>query len=172
MNSRGFTLIELLVVLVIIGVIVGMATVAFRDTRGEELEREARRLITILQLASEEATLRSETLGLRVADDGYAFLRRPQLSAEWQVIEDDKALGPRQLPAPLRLQLTVEGLDASKGASAPRNGESKGIQPHVYLFSSGELTPGFEINVVHPDLQAFYRITGREDGKLEFHEEQ
>lgn len=172
MNSRGFTLIELLVVLVIIGVVVSLATIAFRDTRGEQLEREARRLITVLELAAEEATLKSSTLGLRVADDGYAFLRKPPMADKWQLIEDDKALSPRQVPAPLRLQLVVHGLNANKGKSPSKEEDKdKGVQPHLYLFSSGELTPSFEINVTHPDLQQFYRITGREDGKLEFHAE-
>ncbi|HEB98834.1 MAG TPA: type II secretion system protein GspH, partial [Thiotrichales bacterium] len=49
---RGFTLIELLVVIVIIGIVVGFATLSLGgDRRGDELEEESRRFAALLSLA-------------------------------------------------------------------------------------------------------------------------
>src|SRR5690625_3085555 len=72
-GQRGFTLIEVLIVLLIIGVIVGLAALAFRDNRADELAREAQRLRAVLALASEEAIVKSRELGLRFDADGYRF---------------------------------------------------------------------------------------------------
>ena len=54
-SSRGFTLIELLVVLAIIAVSVAMVSLALRDPVDAQLDREAERLATLLEMARAEA---------------------------------------------------------------------------------------------------------------------
>ncbi len=54
-GSRGFTLIELLVVLSIIAVSVAMVALALRDPAEAQLDREAERLATLLEMARAEA---------------------------------------------------------------------------------------------------------------------
>jgi general secretion pathway protein H len=164
-RSRGFTLIELLVVLLIIGTVVSLATMALSDNRGEQMEQEARRLAAVLQLAADEAVLSSAPIGVRFYDNGYAFLRRQQ--EQWQPIEGDRQLRSRELPDPLRLQFMVNG-DAGNDAFA---GEDEAQRPHAVLVSSGELEPGFELSVNHPELARYYRIVARPDGRFEFHAE-
>lgn len=165
MRSRGFTLIEVLVVLVIIGIIVSLATMAMRDNRGEQLEQEARRLSALMQLASEEAVLTSAPIGVRFFADGYVFLRRQQ--DQWTPINDDRQLREREIPEPLRLELSVLGQTAAQAQDGKQP-----EQPQVIFVSSGELEPEFEVAVSHPDLEQRYRILAHPDGRFEFHAEE
>ena len=54
-GSRGFTLIELLIVLDIIAVSTAMVGLAMRDPVEAQLDREAERLATLLEMARAEA---------------------------------------------------------------------------------------------------------------------
>lgn len=105
---RGFTLIELLVVLLIVGIMVGMATLAVGDNRDEVVEREARRLVALLRLAQDEATLSGNAVGLHVSHDGYAFLAQ-QDQDTWVPMTGDRSLAPRELPEFVRLDMLVDG---------------------------------------------------------------
>ena len=54
-TRRGFTLIELLVVLVLIGIAVGVASLALRDPAASRLDRESARLVALLEAGRAEA---------------------------------------------------------------------------------------------------------------------
>ncbi|HEX5513684.1 MAG TPA: type II secretion system minor pseudopilin GspH, partial [Gammaproteobacteria bacterium] len=136
-DNRGFTLIEVLVVLVIIGVIVGLASIALGDNRAEELQREARRLQAVLTLAAEEAIVKSRELGVRFDSDGYRFFI-PSDEQAWVPVEHDREFAARQLPRPLELTLLT---DARAVRSNNRDGNN--ATPHVYFFTTGELYPAF-----------------------------
>ena len=76
-RSRGFTLIELMIVVVLIAVASSVASLALRDPASTTLEREAARLVALLEAARAEArasglaaywepqTQSSETAGFR-----------------------------------------------------------------------------------------------------------
>lgn len=133
-GGRGFTLLEVLAVMVIIGIVLTFMTLsAGGDKRAEEIEREARRLVALLQLASEEAVMRSEQLALRVGDSDYAFMILE--NRQWLPLEDDRPLRPRELPAGIELDLELEE-NPPPGLSA-----EDAEQPQVFLLSSGEMTP-------------------------------
>lgn len=155
-----------MIVLVIIGVLVGLAALAFRDNRAGELEREARRLRAVLTLASEEAIVKSRELGLRFDTDGYRFFVLDDEQV-WQPIEHDREFAPHKIPQSLELVVLTD-------ARAVRTGSDESAakdEPQVYFFDTGELYPAFEVNLSHPDLEAFYRIDARIDGKVELHAE-
>lgn len=166
MRSRGFTLIELLVVLLIIGVITSLATIAFQDNRAEELEREARRLAALVELAGEEAALKSQVIGIRFASDGYGFYRF-NAERKWVEIEDDRQLRSRTLPESVDLAFFTQGspTQGSQASSVDKTEEDT-VTPHAYFLPTGELEPGFEANLSHADLERYYRLTGRPDGLL------
>lgn len=171
-RSRGFSLLELLVVVVIIGILATMFTLSVGITSGDrELEREADRLQALLQLASEDAVLQGRELGLRFYPDSYEFSILDPVENRWQVVALDPLLRERKLAEDVELLVTIEGreidLDAAReerderrAAAAeaaaetaddePEEEEEKaeaGYRPQVFLFSSGDLTPPFSIEM-------------------------
>lgn len=62
-SSRGFTLIELLVVVALIAIASGLASLALRDPQAAQLEREAARLVSLLESA--RAAARSTGLAVQ-----------------------------------------------------------------------------------------------------------
>lgn len=166
-SNRGFTLIEVLMVLVIIGVIIGLASLAFGDNRAAELRREAQRLQAVLNLATEEAIVKSRVLGVRVDADGYRFFILDDNQA-WLPLEHDREFAVHQLPRPLELTLLTD----ARAVTTSRSGEGSKETPHAYFFATGELYPAFELILQHPDLDTAYRLEARIDGKVELHAEE
>ncbi len=145
--------------LVIVGIVIGFMTLSSGgDRRAEEIQREAARLVALLQLASDEAVMRSEQLALRVGEKGYAFMIRQ--NHQWVALDDDRPLRPRTLPAGIELDLELEE-NPPPGLSA-KDAE----QPQVFLLSSGEMTP-FVLTLSVPDTQDSARIKGTLLGRLE-----
>ena len=109
---RGFTLIELLVVLLIMGLIVGLASVIVRpDDRGL-LRVEAERLALVLDLASNEARLTGKSIAWTAEDSGYRFWRMSG-EADWTEVVDSDELRVRALPQGMRISaLRVENIPA------------------------------------------------------------
>jgi general secretion pathway protein H len=151
--AAGFTLLELMVVMVLIGIIFSFAVLSMRgDDVAEQMEREARRLQTLLVLASDEAIVRGEELGVRFGDDGYEFL---VLALEGWQRPDDGLLKAYTLPADIELRLSLEGDEAlDTGTEEP--GEDP--PPQVVILSSGEMTP-FTVSFRSPLSNQGYRLS-------------
>ncbi len=125
----GFTLLEVLVVMVLIGIILGFVTLSV-GSRGDNLEREARRLQALLGLAREQAIINYQQIGLQIKTDGYVFL--VQGEENWQPLETDGPLRARRLPPGMALAFSLDHTETVSGDDA---------QPRVALLSSGEITP-------------------------------
>lgn len=143
--TAGFTLLELMVVLVIIGVIFGFAVLSMGgDKYAEAMEREVRRLATVVDMVSDEAVLLGEEIAIRFFDDGYEFLILQ--NNIWLVSGDGNLMKRHSLPDGIGLQLEVEndlpvfpdGDTAEKDAASAADPNTP---PQVYLLSSGEVTP-------------------------------
>lgn len=117
---RGFTLVELLVVLLVMGLLLGVVSVATRpDDRGL-LKLEAERLVQLLNLAVEESRLGGRPI--RWMSDGVDYrFSRLNPAGEWHEIRDNDLFRPRRLPRGVMLSLRVE---------APRAPE----EMHVVFF--------------------------------------
>jgi general secretion pathway protein H len=136
-RSAGFTLIEILVVVMIVGTI-ALASVLALTAGGSdrELEQQGRRLVALLELASEEAIMQGRELALEVFEEGYRFHVYEPAADEWQALEDDVHLRARALTNGMSLALEVEG---RRVTLQPGPGDM--ARPQVMLLSSGEFTP-------------------------------
>lgn len=134
---RGFTLIELLVVLVLIGVITTFAVINISGTEDPRLEREARRLAAVLELAAESAVIQGRELGLVLDGEGYRFARLE--AGEWMAFgaEGDRVFRPHELPDDIRMEWVTDGLPGEREPG----GDDDAPVPNVMLLSSGEATP-------------------------------
>lgn len=143
-RSGGFTLIEILVVVVIIGIVTAGVLLSMSFTGSDrELHTEGERLVDLMNYAQEQGELQTRELGLYCTDHSYKFLAFDARRNLWVTITDDDALRARTLPDAIRLQLDVEGrevvlasvADEQKKKIAPAE-----LQPHVMIFSNGDLT--------------------------------
>lgn len=164
-RQTGFTLIELMVVLVIMGVILGMATLSMGDGgRGKQLELESRRLSQLLELASEEAVLQAQVLGFRVEEDGYTFMRLE--GSGWYEVQEDRMFRARSLPSDMIVELSLEGLPVALVRQAGDDEDDKSTEPQIYILSSGEMTP-FELRLALLASGEYYTVSGNPVGTLE-----
>ena len=143
-RSGGFTLIEILVVVVIIGIVTVGALLSLSFIGPDrELHNEGDRIADLMNYAQEQGELQTRELGLYCTDHGYKFLAFDARRNLWVTVDDDEALRARTLPDSIKLQLDVEGrevvlislADEQKKKIAPAD-----LQPHVMIFSNGDLT--------------------------------
>jgi general secretion pathway protein H len=169
---RGFSLLELLVVVVIIGILATMFTLSVGITSGDrDLEREADRLQALLRLASEDAELRGREIGLHFYPDGYEFSTLDPDENLWNVVVSDPLLRERKLEPGVEVVLTIEGRDIDLDAAVDKRDErlaalrerraegeddadeaadedtETAYRPQIFLFSSGDLSPAFTIEM-------------------------
>ena len=147
-TSGGFTLVEILVVIVIIGIITVGALLSISFTGPDrELHTEGDRIADLMNYAQEQGDLQTREMGLYCTDHSYKFLAFDARRNLWVPIDDDDALRARTLPDSIKLQLVVEGRDVvlasladeQKKSSAASSAPST-LQPHVMIFSNGDLT--------------------------------
>lgn len=157
--SRGFTLLEIMVVVIIVGIVLTFATLnTGGDSRAEQMQREAERLLALLELAQEEAVMRGEQLALRIGEADYEFMILE--NDDWAPLVDNKPLRPRKLPQGIELRLELQD-NPPPGLSA-ENDE----QPQVFLLSSGEMTP-FILTLAADESEQQFRIKASLLGRLE-----
>jgi general secretion pathway protein H len=173
-HSSAFTLIELLVVVVIIAVISAVALLSIGilgDDR--DLQREARRLSSLIELANDEAAIQGRDYGLEIMESGYRFVEFDPLLNQWYEVIGDDFLRPRQIKEGLEFELTIEGhrllLDES-AAETERDQDDTDLTddyiPHILIMSSGDVSP-FELRLLRPNDRAALTLTMSLAGELE-----
>ena len=179
-RENGFTLLELLVVVVIVAILFTYTTLAIRSDSAEDIiKKEAQRMERLIELALEESILRGEEYGLEIYLDGYRFLRFTE--NQWLPLSDDKILRERELPLEMELEMRLEETEiVIELASEPMteqkldlDAESDGdkkdkkeIKPQIYLLSSGEITPEFDVRFYITGVETSYLVKGFFDGSL------
>lgn len=166
-RDGGFTLIEILVVVTIIGIFIGVAVFSTDLVNFDrKMEQEARRMESLLRLASEDAVLQSQDLGLKIFENGYEFLVFDHAAGTWRPREGDSIL-VRQMLEDMTFELWVEDrevelepageLAAPPVAAAADEDDDEGDSekeeellpvPEVVIYSSGEFTP-FELGILN-----------------------
>ena len=160
-RQHAFTLIELLVVLVITGIIVGFAVLSVSlHSDADRVEVEARRLVALMQLASDEAVMSANQLGMQVETDRYRFISLQ--GDKWQAISDDEVFRERTLPENSHLYLEIEGEQVLPG---------KDNDTVIYFLSSGEISP-FELVLSTADNRHKFVVKGEIQGRIDYLGEQ
>ena len=176
--GKGFTLLELLVVVVIVAILFTYTTLAIRSDSAEDIiKKEAQRMERLVQLALEESILRGEEYGLEIYLDGYRFLRFAD--NQWLPISGDKILRERELPLEMELEMRLEETEiVIELASEPMteqkldldtesdDEDKKQTKPQIYLLSSGEITPEFDVRFYITGVETSYFVKGFFDGSL------
>ena len=134
--ARGFTLVELMVVMVIIGIALGMVSLNIVPAPREELEKEARRIALLLQLARDEAIVRNRQVVFEAQPDRYRFLVRNE--NRWELVVGDDMLRERAFKhTPVSLSLDPPGA----GSANPLRitfGREPVDRPFVLTLADGE----------------------------------
>ena len=78
-RQHGLTLLELLVVLAIIGLAMAGVSLSLRDSSQTQIEREAQRLVAVLEAARAQSRTSGVALVWQVTPEGFAI--RPALAA-------------------------------------------------------------------------------------------
>ena len=188
-KQQGFTLIELLVVVVIVSILFTYTTLAIRSNSPEDyIKEEAHRFERLTQLALEESILRGEEYAIEIFTDGYRFLHFTE--DQWQPVTNDKILRQRELPQDMELEVSLEETeivielssnsmseqklnldfdlnfdDESEENNEEENEKTK-LKPQIYLLSSGEITPEFEIRFYILGIETSYFVKGAFDGSV------
>lgn len=190
-SRSGFTLIELLVVVVIISISIGMVVMNFSPADpDEQIDEEITRLQQLLRFAHQQSVIRAEEYGVRFYQTGYRFMRFDEEKQSWVNLQNDKLLRYRTLPSPMELNLYIEQTPIVLLASAeddpkPKqktteetqltyngniyasqsNENENEIKPQIFLLSSSELTPQFELHIRIPGSKHEKQLEGLPEGK-------
>ena len=157
-RAGGFSPIEILVVIAIIGIVLSIALLSIGllgDDR--DLQKEGRRMIALVELAQDEATMQGREFGLEFMVDTYRFVEYDPLTNLWGELIGDDSLRLRQLPEGVEFDLFLEDqrvvldLEPADFGDAEEEGSNVEIgenyAPHVLIFSSGDMTP-FELHIL------------------------
>jgi general secretion pathway protein H len=183
-REAAFTLIEILVVLVIIGILLSVAMLSFGILSDDDsLDREARRLSTLIELVSDEATTQGRDFGLEFMTAGYRFVEYDPLLDQWFEVIGDDYLVQRDLDEGVEFELFLEEHkvllhaeaqetereqddDEDNTYNAPSRDLTDDYLPHVLIMSSGDVTP-FELRFVRFADRSEILLTMTLEGELE-----
>lgn len=182
--QAGFTLLEVMVVISIIGISLGLITLAINPTDyRRNLETEARNFQNLVKLIVDEAIFKQKEIGIKVYDDHISFLGLDPKTNVWQAIADDDVYEDYYFPAYIETTLEMEDVEIflnpedeveRKIASIDPlknfdqfEDEEEIITPDIYIFSSGELT-AFELTFRLRDNGEYeYQVIANDIGKVE-----
>lgn len=152
-TAHGFTLIEVAVVVVLIGIVIGMASLQFGDKNDTAVRTESERLTLLVQAAQEAAILQGDLLLFQVADNGYRFSRVKD-DNKIELLERDDVLRPRRLPAGVEIgALEIEGTSEDIGGA--------------WLFPTGEMS-AFSVTLRDAKGESRWRVEGAANGEVSF----
>jgi len=144
------------VVLVIIGVMLSVITFTVGGNEHRQLRVEAQRLNALMELAAQEAILKTRQLAMEVEENSYAFLALGE-DGKWLPMDDAGTLRSRELPEGISMKLTLEG-------PQPEADDEDATPPRVWILSSGEMSP-FSITLRYKE-GAPYELRGDMLGNL------
>lgn len=172
-RTHGFTLIEILVAVLIIGIVMSVAVLSLSlagDDR--EVRKEARRLMSLVEVAQTDAMMQGREFGIEVMSGAYRFVEFDVDNDRWVEPLGDDSLKLRQLPEDYEIALYVEDkeilLDAEPAPLASDDQQQQAAYlPHLFVFSSGDSTP-FELVITRRTDGVSAAIEGDFLGNLDY----
>jgi type II secretion system protein H len=156
-------------VVVIIGIITVGALLSMSFTGPDrELHTEGDRIADLMNYAQEQGELQTRELGLYCTDHSYEFLAFDARRNLWVPVDDDDALRARTLPDSVKLQLDVEGREVVLASLADEQRKKiapADLQPHVMIFSNGDLT-SFRLTLAREGTDATVTLQPDHQGKI------
>ena len=107
-KSRGFSLIEILVVLVIIAFTTKMVVYSLEGGAEDELDSQALRLYTTINMASEFATLNQVELGFQIDKNTFEFLIFD--GKKWIPFDNEELFKATEFSEQFKLTLNLDDL--------------------------------------------------------------
>ncbi|ALU45097.1 type II secretion system protein GspH [Pseudoalteromonas rubra] len=172
-RQAGFSLIEILMVLVIIGFSVNLVTYTLSDDMEEELEREALRLHSVINMASEFAILNQIELGFHLDKKKLEFLVFD--GEKWTTFEAEELYQAVEYSDEYKIVLTTEDLawaqdnmlEQANWRELMGSGDEESLLelkklkiPQVLLLSSGEVS-AFQLSLeLEEDSEPVYFVEG------------
>jgi general secretion pathway protein H len=172
-KGNGFSLIEILVVLVIIAFATKMVVYSLAGGAEDELDTQALRLHTTINMASEFAILNQVELGLLVEDNTLEYLVFD--GEKWITFEREALFKPIKLDERLKLTLNLEDLawaqdnllEQSNWRELMSGGDEDSLLelnklkiPQVLILSSGDVSSFQLILELKEQREPVYYIEG------------
>ncbi|CAM3988221.1 MULTISPECIES: type II secretion system minor pseudopilin GspH [Pseudoalteromonas] len=171
--SRGFSLIEILVVLVVIAFATKMVVYSLDGGDEDELDKQALRLHTTINMASEFAILNQVELGFHLDKNTFEFLVFD--GEKWVTFDREKLFAPITVDERLKLTLNIDDLawsqdnllEQSNWRELMSGGDDESLLelqkmkiPQVLLLSSGEVSAFQLIYELQDEKDPVYFIEG------------
>ena len=174
-SSRGFSLIEILVVLVIAAIIMSVAVLSLGALGNDrDVEREGQRMLSLLQLAVDEAELQGRDFGIEFIRQGYRFVEYDPLFETWAELGGDEILRPRSLPEGYEMELFLEDrqveLEFEAAETDDKEEEDSPLldkyAPHGLILSSGDISP-LDVDIIRRFDDTSVRVSVSTEGNIE-----
>lgn len=171
--NRGFSLIEILVVLVVIAFATKMVVYSLDGGDEDELDKQALRLHTTINMASEFAILNQVELGFHLDKNTFEFLVFD--GEKWITFDREKLFAPITVDERLKLTLNLDDLawsqdnllEQSNWRELMSGGDDESLLelqkmkiPQVLLLSSGEVSAFQLIYELQDEEEPVYFIEG------------
>lgn len=151
--NKGFTLTEILIVIVIIGLILGFASLAFGDFgKSKRLLFAVEHLQNTLELAQQQAILNTSTYGLQINNNSYQILKFNNQS-QWVPASVKGVFKTYYFPSDTLVTLQ-SALSPSSSA------------PEIILSPTGQMTP-FTLTFGTPQEKEVALLIGQVNGDLQ-----
>ncbi len=149
-NNRGFTLIEILVVLLIIGITLGFAMLAFGDFGGNRrIIVAAEQFVNYVKFIQQDAILETGTLGIKLDQNGYQVMRFIPLK-NWQPMLKKGVFHQQRFPSNALVHLE-------------NNSQMDG--PQIIINAAGDMS-AFSLNFGSKKQANIARVIGGRDGSV------
>lgn len=145
--------------MVLIGLMTGMAMLSMGNVdQSKQQQLEAKRLSMLLELAEQEAMVRSDAIAVELFSLGYRFLSLQ--GNQWQPITDDAIFKAYELKRPLQLTLKQ---DEQSVYINQKPGMTQNPQPQLFITPDG-ISENNHISIAHNKSDVLYGVTNSEDG--------